>query len=146
MSVNARAPLLYDDRVLAAIEGVTSVDAARIAGISYRQLDYWERNGIVRASIRSGAGSGTRRAYSRADVIELRICRDLIMAGLSLATAAATVAKYRDVPDVVALVIEGDDISAYSAEGLADRIRTGGYVLTVLPLGALTASIDAMLP
>ena len=38
--------------------------AQRLTGISYRQLDYWDKTGLVRPSIRQARGKGSRRVYS----------------------------------------------------------------------------------
>jgi hypothetical protein len=37
--------------------------ACRAAGITYRQLDYWARTGLVEPSVRPAGGSGTHRLY-----------------------------------------------------------------------------------
>ncbi|MEL4183504.1 MerR family transcriptional regulator, partial [Corynebacterium bovis] len=41
------------------VVGYTAPTVAQIAGITYRQLDYWTRTGLVAASITPAAGSGT---------------------------------------------------------------------------------------
>lgn len=43
--------------------------ASRVAGITYRQLDYWARRQIVEPSITPSHGSGSRRLYSFKDVV-----------------------------------------------------------------------------
>lgn len=40
--------------------------ACTIAGISYRQLDYWARTELVMPTIQTAAGSGSQRLYSSA--------------------------------------------------------------------------------
>src|SRR4029453_8989307 len=44
--------------------GYRGVMACHAAGISYRQLDYWARTGLVVPSVRDASGSGTPRLYS----------------------------------------------------------------------------------
>jgi DNA-binding transcriptional MerR regulator len=56
----------------------------KLVGISYRQLDYWARTGLVTPSVRAADGSGTQRLYSFTDVVELRIIKRLLDAGVSL--------------------------------------------------------------
>ena len=46
----------------------TSSEVCALAGVTYRQLDYWTRVGIVAPSISAAAGHGSRRAWSAADV------------------------------------------------------------------------------
>ncbi|HEV8683578.1 MAG TPA: MerR family transcriptional regulator, partial [Actinomycetota bacterium] len=48
-------------------QGYRVPDVCRIVGISYRQLDYWTRTGLVRPSVRDARGSGTQRLYSFQD-------------------------------------------------------------------------------
>ena len=43
--------------------GYRGATACTAAGISYRQLDYWARTGLVEPTVRSAAGSGTQRLY-----------------------------------------------------------------------------------
>ena len=56
----------------------------KLVGITYRQLDYWARTGLVTPSVRAADGSGTQRLYSFTDVVELRIIKRLLDAGVSL--------------------------------------------------------------
>ena len=44
--------------------GYRGPTACTAAGITYRQLDYWARTGLVDPSIRSATGSGSQRLYS----------------------------------------------------------------------------------
>lgn len=57
-----------------------------LTGISYRQLDYWATTGLVGSSIRQAAGRGSRRVYSFADLVALRVVRQLREAGVSIQT------------------------------------------------------------
>ena len=56
----------------------------KLVGITYRQLDYWARTGLVTPSVRAADGSGTQRLYGFTDVVELRIIKRLLDAGVSL--------------------------------------------------------------
>lgn len=58
--------------------------AAKEAGVSYRQVDYWARTGLVEPSIRASQGSGSARTYSEGDIAKLRVVKLLLTAGLSL--------------------------------------------------------------
>ena len=48
--------------------GYRGATARSAAGISYRQLDYWARTGLVEPSVRSATGSGTSRLYGFRDI------------------------------------------------------------------------------
>lgn len=64
--------------------GYRGPEACGLAGITYRQLDYWARTGLAEPSIRAAHGSGTQRLYSRHDVIKLAAIAELLNAGISL--------------------------------------------------------------
>src|SRR5437899_10591253 len=58
-----------------------------IVGITYRQLDYWARTDLIRPSIADAKGSGTQRRYSYRDLVELKVIKNLLDAGVSLQLA-----------------------------------------------------------
>ena len=62
-----------------------------LVGITYRQLDYWARTGLLQPSVAAAKGSGTRRVYSYSDVLELKVIKQLLDAGLSLQSARRAV-------------------------------------------------------
>ncbi len=55
--------------------GLTTTQVLKRFGgeITYRQLDYWVRQGYVTPSISNGNGSGTPRRWSEADVDQVRV-------------------------------------------------------------------------
>lgn len=69
---------------MAPTEPYSAQQAADLAGISYRQVDYWARTDLIRPSHTDASGSGSRRKYSDMDLVILRILRRLLDAGLSL--------------------------------------------------------------
>jgi len=73
------------DREVAQIEdGYRAPQVCAIVGITYRQLDYWARTGLLRPSVQSAAGSGSQRLYSFNDIVQLRVVKRLLDAGMSL--------------------------------------------------------------
>ena len=71
-----------------------SADAARRAvGITCRQLDYWDKTGLLRPSIKQARGRGSRRVYSFEDLVELRVIARLLRVGVSL-PAVRKAARY----------------------------------------------------
>src|SRR5439155_15329070 len=70
--------------VMANDEGYRVPEVCKVVGISYRQLDYWARTGLVRPSIRDAGGSGTQRLYSFEDLLQLRVVKTLLDTGISL--------------------------------------------------------------
>ena len=62
----------------------STVQASRISGLTYRQIDYMVRTRLVEASLLSAAGSGTQRRWSGADVDRLVLIAKLLKAGVSM--------------------------------------------------------------
>lgn len=62
----------------------SSADARQIAGITQRQLDYWDQVGLVRPSIRRARGKGVERQFSYTDLVKLKVVQELRKAGISL--------------------------------------------------------------
>src|SRR5712692_9008924 len=65
-------------------EAFSTAQACRVVGVTYRQIDYWAHSRLVTPSLQEAAGSGTRRRYSFADLVELRVVKKLIDAGVDL--------------------------------------------------------------
>src|SRR4029077_8917680 len=76
-----QAGLFPDNSVPDELVGYRGPSACQIAGITYRQLDYWARTSLVVPSIRSAAGSGSQRLYSFKDILVLKIVKRLLDTG-----------------------------------------------------------------
>ena len=66
------------------IDGYRAPQVCGLVGISYRQLDYWARTGLITPSIQEASGSGSQRLYSFSDVVQLKVVKRLLDAGMSL--------------------------------------------------------------
>jgi DNA-binding transcriptional MerR regulator len=120
---------------------------AEIVGITYRQLDYWARTDLVRPSLADANGSGTRRKYSYLDLLELKVIKNLLDAGIRL-ESVRDVFSYIDQldEDIVSanLVINGSTAVLVRDDGeLVDLVRKGQGVLNVLPLSVVKQEVDA---
>ena len=78
--------LLFTDDVspLPSDTGYRGPTACNAAGITYRQLDYWARTGLVEPTVRGAKGSGSQRLYSFRDILILKVIKRLLDAGISL--------------------------------------------------------------
>jgi len=76
-------------------QGFSGKRAAEIVGITYRQLDYWARTDLIRPSLADAGGSGTRRRYSYTDLVELKVIKRLLDAGIKLESIRETTAQAR---------------------------------------------------
>ena len=129
-------------------QGFSSKRTAEIAGITYRQLDYWARRDIVRPSLTKASGSGSRRLYSYRDLLELRVIKTLIDSGIKLQQVRKGLDYLRDQlgEDVTtaSLVISGTNSIVVNTEGeLIELLQNGQGVLNVLPLGSVKDTVDA---
>ena len=130
-------------------QGYSGTQAAKVVGISYRQLDYWARTDLVRPSLAAATGSGSRRQYSYRDLLELRVIKTLLDAGIKL-TAVRQVFQYlrQHVTSDIAsahLVISGNDVMLCDGDQLIDVLRRGQGVLNVLPLAGIKSDVDGQL-
>src|SRR2546423_2373165 len=67
-----------------AIQSYRGPQVCKIVGISYRQLDYWTRTGLITPSIKAASGSGSQREYSYQDLVALKTIKSLLDPGISL--------------------------------------------------------------
>jgi DNA-binding transcriptional MerR regulator len=128
--------------------GYTGKRAAEIVGITYRQLDYWARTDLIRPSVADAAGSGSRRSYSYQDLLELKVIKTLLDAGIRLETVRGIFEYMRNElgEDVASanLVIQGHtSVLVRSGEEIIDLIQKGQGVLNVLPLAGVKQDLDA---
>ncbi len=130
-------------------QGYSGTKAAQVVGITYRQLDYWARTGLVRPSLVDAAGSGSRRQYSYRDLLELKVIKNLLDAGIKLESVRDVFEYLRSHlnEDVVTahLVIDGSSVVFCDGEDLIDVVRRGQGVLNVLPLARVKDDVDAQL-
>ena len=135
------------DRMVLHDEGFRGPQVCRIVGITYRQLDYWARTGLLRPSITDARGSGTQRLYSYHDVLDLKVIKQLLDAGVSLRQARRAVECLRDDlgTDLATanLVLAGSDaVLAHSEGEVVDLLRGGQGVLNIVPLSGLVTELD----
>jgi DNA-binding transcriptional MerR regulator len=129
-------------------DGFSGRRTAEIVGISYRQLDYWARTDLVRPSLADARGSGTRRRYSYRDLLELKVIKQLLDAGLKLESVREVFSYLRDQlgEDVATanLVINGkNSVVVASGDELIDVLNAGQGVFNVLALGGVKDDLDA---
>ena len=129
-------------------EGFRGPQVCRVVGITYRQLDYWARTDLLRPSISDARGSGSQRIYSYTDLLQLKVIKQLLGAGVSLRSTRRAIECLRSSGTGVAsasLVIADDkSVLANSGEELFDLLRGGQGVLSiVLGMGKIVSEVDA---
>ncbi|MFH0410620.1 MerR family transcriptional regulator [Corynebacterium sp. L4756] len=116
--------------------------ACQVAGITYRQLDYWARTNLVNPSIRNARGSGSQRLYSFKDVLVLKIVKRLLDTGISLQNIRLAVESLRDlgVNDIAELTLVSDGTTVYecrSNDEVIDLLAGGQGVFGIAVPGIM---------
>ncbi|MDQ6928604.1 MAG: MerR family transcriptional regulator [Actinomycetota bacterium] len=129
-------------------DGYRGPAVCKIVGITYRQLDYWARTDLIRPSVADARGSGTQRRYSYRDLVELKVIKSLLDAGVSLQQARRAVEYVRDNlgEDIssASLVINGAGSVLVRTDGeLVDLMHAGQGVFSVMALGGVKKELDA---
>ena len=129
--------------------GFRSPVACSVAGITYRQLDYWARTGLVEPSVRDVNGSGNQRLYGFRDILMLKVVKRLLDAGVSLQNirAAVNYLRSRSTNDLTDITLMSDGVSIYectSDDELVDLVRQGQGVFGI-SVGSVWAEISTSL-
>src|SRR6516165_3602648 len=126
-------------------QGYRGPQVCKIVGITYRQLDYWARTDLVRPSVCDANGSGTQRLYSYTDLVELRVIKQMLDAGIALQSARKAVESLRNFGEDLAsvrIVIQGTKVVlAETDEQVMDLMRDGQGVLNIVPLAPVVQTI-----
>jgi DNA-binding transcriptional MerR regulator len=133
--------------------GYRGPTACSAAGITYRQLDYWARTGLVEPSVRAAHGSGSQRLYSFRDILVLKVVKRLLDTGISLQQIRAAVQHLRDRggADLAQVTLMSDGVSVYectSADDVVDLLA-GGQGVFGIALGRVWREVEgdlAVLP
>jgi len=128
-------------------EGYRGPQVCSIVGITYRQLDYWARTDLIRPSLADAKGSGSQRRYSYGDLVELKVIKSLLDAGVKLNQARTAVEYLREHlgEDLATanLVINGTgSILAKNGDELVDILRNGQTVFNIVALAGVQEQVD----
>jgi DNA-binding transcriptional MerR regulator len=123
--------------------------ACRAVGITYRQLDYWARTGLVEPTVRPATGSGTQRLYSFRDVLVLKVVKRLLDTGVSLQQirVAVTHLRERGIEDLAEITLMSDGASVYectSADEVVDLVQ-GGQGVFGIAVGRVWREVEGSL-
>ncbi|MDR3649717.1 MAG: MerR family transcriptional regulator [Acidimicrobiales bacterium] len=129
-------------------DGFRGPQVCTLIGITYRQLDYWARTGLLRPSIADARGSGSQRVYSYTDVVELKVIKQLLDAGISLQRARRAVECLRDglgadLASSNLVLVGSDSVLAHSDGEVVDLLKGGQGVLNIVPLSGVLEELDA---
>ena len=144
--------LLFGDEALTVHSddvGYRGPTACAAAGITYRQLDYWARTGLVEPSVRPASGSGTQRLYGFKDILVLKVVKSLLDTGISLQQIRTAVAHLRErgSADLAQVTLMSDGASVYectSADEVIDLLQ-GGQGVVGIALGRVWQEVEGTL-
>ncbi|MEN8234000.1 MAG: MerR family transcriptional regulator [Actinomycetota bacterium] len=129
---------MVDSRPNQAIDGYRAPQVCNLVGITYRQLDYWARTDLITPSMQQATGSGSQRLYTFADIVQLKVVKRLLDAGMSLKKIRkameilrAELASETPLTDVT-LLSDGKTIyAAHSPSEVVDVFRGGQGVFGI---------------
>jgi len=143
--------LLFGDAIAEQDEsiGYRGPTACRAAGITYRQLDYWARTGLVEPSVKPAQGSGSHRLYGFRDILVLKIVKRLLDTGVSLQQIRSAVHTLRErgVNDLAGITLMSDGASVYectSADEVIDLVQ-GGQGVFGIAVGRVWREVEGTL-
>ena len=143
--------LLFTDDVspLPSDAGYRGPTACNAAGITYRQLDYWARTGLVAPEVRPAGGSGSQRLYSFRDILLLKVIKRLLDAGISLQQIRTAVQflRERGTDDLTRVTLMSDGASVYectSNDEVIDLLQ-GGQGVFGIAIGGVWREIEGTL-
>jgi DNA-binding transcriptional MerR regulator len=146
-----RQGLLFGDDIasMPADVGFRGPIACSAAGITYRQLDYWARTGLVEPSVRTAAGSGSQRLYGFRDILVLKVIKRLLDTGVSLHNIRTAVEHLRDsgVEHLAQVTLMSDGASVYecrSQDEVIDLVQ-GGQGVFGIAVGRVWREVEGSL-
>jgi DNA-binding transcriptional MerR regulator len=129
--------------------GYRGPTACIVAGITYRQLDYWARTGLVEPTVRPAHGSGSQRLYAFRDILLLKVVKRLLDTGVSLQNirAAVTHLRERGAADLTGMTLMSDGTTVYectSPDEVVDLVQ-GGQGVFGIAVGRVVAEVEGSL-
>jgi DNA-binding transcriptional MerR regulator len=130
-------------------EGYRGATAATAAGITYRQLDYWDRTSLVQPSVRGAAGSGSQRLYAFRDILVLKLVKRLLDTGVSLQQIRIAVEQLRasGINDLARTTLMSDGARVYlctTEDEVIDLLGRGQGVFGIA-VGKVLREVEASL-
>ncbi len=129
-------------------DGFSGPQVCDLVGVTYRQLDYWARTGLLTPSVAEATGSGSKRRYSYRNVVELKVIKQLLDAGISLQAARRAVDCLRsdlqaDLTSTQLVLTSTTSVLARSNGEVVDLLAGGQGVFNIIPMAGVVAMLDA---
>lgn len=127
-----------------------SKTASRITGLSFRQIDYWDRTHFIKPSVSEASGYGSVRLYSFNDLVQLKVAKTLIDKGLSLQKIRKAINYLKkNIPDVkkplseLRFLTDGETIFTITKDkkSIIDTLKEGQLVFSIA-LGEILEKLE----
>lgn len=130
--------------------GYRAPEVVKLVGVTYRQLDYWARTGLVKPSVRDASGSGTQRLYGFQDLVLLRSIKNLLETGVTLQKIRKAVDYLREhlgeAPQEMTLMSDGRNIyAAKSRDEIIDLMQQGQGTMFTLQVDRVWTDLEKTL-
>jgi DNA-binding transcriptional MerR regulator len=130
--------------------GYRAPEVVKLVGVTYRQLDYWARTGLVKPSVRDASGSGTQRLYGFQDLVLLRSIKNLLETGVTLQKIRKAVDYLRlhlgEAPQEMTLMSDGRNIyAAKSTDEIIDLMQQGQGTMFTLQVDRVWTDLEKTL-
>jgi DNA-binding transcriptional MerR regulator len=112
---------------------IPTSEMCALTGVTYRQLDFWTRSGVIRPPV-DATGSGSRRRYSPDQVRYVRLAAELSLLGAETPVMAEAVACATQLPEKA-----WKGVVYVDREGLMTLVHPGSSCWS-LHLGQLSAA------
>lgn len=148
--VSSQGEMLFTDGLLTEdVAGYRGAVAAKAAGITYRQLDYWARTGLVEPTVRNATGSGSQRLYGFGDILVLKLVKRLLDAGVSLQQIRVAIDQLRvhGIRDLAGTTLMSDGASVYlctTNDEVIDLLQQGQGVFGIA-VGSVWREVETTL-
>lgn len=110
----------------------TPKEVVKIIGISYRQIQYWDKTNFIRPSYRS---HGKYRQYTFSDLVQMKVAKLLRDRDVSIQRLRKIIKGLRDLLPRInfplsecSLLIEGEKILVFHGDVLMDSLTSENYV------------------
>lgn len=126
-----------------------SKTVSKITGLSFRQVDYWDRTHFIKPSISEASGYGSVRLYSFHDLIQLKVAKTLMDKGVSLQKIRKAINYLKkNMPEIekplaeLKFLTDGDTIFVLTKDRkkIIDTLKSGQLVFS-LALGEMVEEL-----
>lgn len=126
-----------------------SKTVAKVTGLSFRQVDYWDRTHFIKPSVSDATGRGSVRLYSFNDMVQLKVAKTLKDNGVSLQKIRKAIHYLKkNMPEIekplseLRFLTDGVTIFVLTRDNktIIDTLKSGQFVFT-LALGEIVEGL-----